>query len=194
MIATPTTLRKSVANRPSSQPTATTVVPLGASLDRLTLATQPQAKHSYRPEGGVFGWLGNLLRGLFGGNGGYNPWQPAPVDNGGYVPPETSYGVEIGSLLDAYDRRQAELGYRKDHGMPNAVYARQERDLWHQTCERIVRSWAPRDQKLAALGHVLNSSTMYYSDFEQYANRIGGVSQPYPGYPYGSNEPPYPRY
>lgn len=114
---------------------------------------------------------------IFGhSNGGYDdPYYGGyPVDNGGYIPPEPAYGGQMDGVLNRYDQEQASLYEAKRRGMPDGQYARLERNLWSRTCDEIVRSWSSRDEKLGALGHVLNSSSMHYDDFQRYARMVDG--------------------
>lgn len=106
-------------------------------------------------------------------NPGNVPYYPgSPAEEHGYIPPEPAYNGQMNNLLDRYDQQQEQLRASRQW-MSDGQYTRQERDLWTNTCNQIVRSWASREEKLGALGHVLNSSSMYYSDFERYARMVG---------------------
>lgn len=157
---------------------------LGMAPDQLALsASVAPAAQEFRSQGGVLDWFVGIFDMVFGRRdygygygdpyGGYPGHYPMP----GQIPPETSYGYQVMRILDDYDRQMEDLN-RQYYRMPNQVWARRERNLWEQTCQRIVSSWAPRDEKLAALGHVHNSSSMTTAAYQEYARQVGG----YPRY------------
>lgn len=168
----------------------TSVQSLGMAPDQLALSAQvvPGAK-AVRAQGGILDWFVGVIDVVFGGGrgydydyghgygdpyGGYPDYRYNPVPR--RIPPETSYGPQLMRILDDYDR-QKEMLDQAYYRMPNQAWARRERALWEQTAERIVRSWGSREEKLAALGHVHNSSSMQGADFNEYARRVGGFGR-----------------
>lgn len=165
------------AGVPASQDTTSPT--LGMAGDRLALSAPVQAAAPVRAQGGILDWFVGVIdlvlgRGRDNGYGygdpygGYPVRYPMPTP----IPPETSYGPQLMRILDDYDRQLEDLN-RQFYRMPNPMWARRERNLWEQTCERIVRSWGPREEKLAALGHVHNSSSMPTAAFQEYARQVG---------------------
>ncbi|HEY9856282.1 MAG TPA: hypothetical protein V6D05_11125 [Stenomitos sp.] len=158
---------------------------LGMAPDQLALGVPAAPAADLRAQGGVLDWFVGVIDVLFGRGryddrygdpyGGYPDYRRYPVP--APIPPETSYGRQLMSILDDYDR-QMEMLNQQYYRMPNQTWARRERNLWEQTCERIVRSYAPREEKLAALGHVHNSSSMPGAAYQEYARQVGG----YPRY------------
>lgn len=169
---------------PTTVPTATgdsAVRSLGMAPDQLALSAKVAAAAQVRAQGGILDWFVGMVELVFGRGrddygygdpyGGYPGYQryPVPVR----IPPETSYGPQVMRILDDYDRQMEDLN-RQYYRMPNQLWARRERNLWEQTSDRIVRSWGPADEKLAALGHVHNSSSMPTAAFQEYARQVGG--------------------
>lgn len=158
---------------------------------------QPGYPRHNEPNDGLLGSIGRILDAILGNDNHHYPQpypqpyptpypqpyptpypQPYPTPGGGYIPPEPRYGQEMRSIVSNYDYQLQNLQYNRRY-MSDWDYSRRERQLWQSTCDQIVRSWSPRDEKLGALGHVhTRSSSMYYSDFERYANRVGGF-RPY---------------
>jgi len=165
---------------PASSETATQS--LGMAPDQLTLSAPGAPTADVRAQGGVLDWFVGVIDVLFGRGrydygdpyGGYPDYRGYPMP--GQIPPETSYGRQVMGILDDYDR-QMEMLNQQYYRMPNQMWARRERNLWEQTCERIVRSYAPREEKLAALGHVHNSSSMTGAAYQEYARQVGGYSR-----------------
>lgn len=154
---------------------------LSMAPDQLSLRAPVAPAADVRAQGGVLDWFVGVIDVLFGRGryddgygdpyGGYPDYRGYPMP--GRIPPETSYGPQLMRILDDYDR-QMEMLNQQYYRMPNQMWARRERNLWEQTCERIVRSYAPREEKLAALGHVHNSSSMDGAAYQEYARRVGG--------------------
>lgn len=160
----------------------TAVQPLGMSPDQLSLGSPAdRGAQPVRAQGGILDWFVGVIDVVFGrgrydygygdpyGYPDYRHSYPMP----GRIPPETSYGPQIMRILDDYDR-QLEMLNQQYYRINNQAWARRERNLWEQTSERIVRSWGSREEKLAALGHVHNSSSMPTAAFQQYARQVGG--------------------
>lgn len=162
---------------PAPTDTTSTTAP-GLAPDRLALSHSVAPAAGLRAQGGILDWFVGLFDVVFGHGrydydygDPYGDYRRYPMP--GQIPPETSYGGQMMRILDDYDRQLEHLN-RQFYRMPNQMWARRERNLWEQTCERIVRSYAPRDEKLAALGHVHNSSSMPGAAYQEYARRVGG--------------------